>query len=139
MRIFLKSALTIIISLLGVFSIFSNIMAQDDWEEFYEDEQLKKLMRETYDWQRDLIEQERQLSELSRQREELKLKLKELLRLVIQEKSIAEVMLRQQREEESKLREIERLWRRATRLYDEDRYQEAIDIFQQIINLEGKK
>lgn len=114
------------------------LRAETDIYNFYEEEQLKKLLQETYQWQEDLVRQESQLSELSRQREELKIKLKELVRAVAEEKAIAEVLLRQQRSDEVKLRETERLWRRATKLYDSEKYQEAIAIFQQILELENE-
>lgn len=114
------------------------LRAETDIYNFYEEEQLKKLLQETYQWQEDLVRQESQLSELSRQRSELKIKLKELVRAVAEEKAIAEMLLRQQRSDEVKLRETERLWRRATKLYDSERYQEAIAIFQQILELENE-
>jgi len=133
----MKKYLLLIVFLLVLLPV-GVLRAETDVYNFYEEEQLKKLLQETYRWQEDLVREEAQLSELARQRAELKIKLKELVRAVAQEKAIAEVMIREQRDDQIKLRAIERLWRKATKLYDNEKYEEAIGIFQQILDLESE-
>jgi len=69
----------------------------------------------------------------------MKVKLRELIRSVMQEKAFAEIMLKQQRQEKARMEEIERLWKKARRLYSLEMYEEAIKVFQKVITLEGEE
>ncbi len=75
---------------------------------------------------------------MARRREEMKAKLRESARSVMQEKAFAEVMLKQQRKEKARTKEIERLWKKARRLYSLEMYEGAIKAFQKVITLEGE-
>ncbi len=75
--------------------------------------------------------------ELAKQREEAKAKINEAKKASTQEKIITEVMLKKQKDDQAKIEKIEKLWKRARQLYDQESYEEAIKDFQKIIELEG--
>src|SRR3989338_9105206 len=75
--------------------------------------------------------------EFARQREEANAKINEFKKASAQEKIFTGVMLKKQQEDRAKIEKIEKLWKRARKLYNQENYEEAIHDFQKIIDLEG--
>ncbi len=75
--------------------------------------------------------------ELAAKEKELQKKLKVSVLEAVQGKAMTEVMLAKQREDNAKIEKIEHLWRKSRKFYTEQKYEEAIRMFQEIIVLEG--
>lgn len=90
-----------------------------------------------------LIEEQMRLhaqnEEADREIEDLKVIIKELTRSIVQEKEMAKLLLKDRPFLRAKLKKIEMRWDYATRLYNQQKYEEAIKVFEEIIKLEGEK
>ena len=90
-----------------------------------------------------LIEEQMRLyaqnEEAGREIEDLKVIIKELTRSIVQEKEMAKLLLKDRPFLRAKLKKIEMRWDYATRLYNQQKYEEAIKVFEEIIKLEGEK
>ncbi|MDD5553816.1 MAG: hypothetical protein PHE18_08110, partial [Candidatus Omnitrophica bacterium] len=74
---------------------------------------------------------------LALEKKEADNKISEAKKAASQEKIITEAMLKKQKEDKAKIEKIERLWKRARKYYDQEKYEAAIKDFEEIIRLEG--
>jgi len=86
-------------------------------------------------------EQERQRQEqevaYQKQQQEYDAQISEMKKSAAQEKALSEALLVKQGEDRKKVIKIEKLWREAKKLYEQEMYKEAIEKFQKVIELEG--
>jgi hypothetical protein len=80
-----------------------------------------------------------QQEELIRKERKLNASISELLRSVVQEKTFAQILFKEQLILAAKLKKMQMLWNEGRRLYSRERYEEAIHVFEEIIKIEGEK
>lgn len=80
-----------------------------------------------------------QQEELIRKERKLNASISELLRSVVQEKTFAQILFKEQLILAAKLKKMQMLWDNGRRLYSRERYEEAIKVFEEIIKIEAEK